>query len=54
MSVGFYRAFEDEHRGSRDVIKERQRVYLPFIQPLKELYPNKTNINRTNYIDVNL
>ena len=40
MSGGFYRAFEDEHRGSRDIIKERQRVYLPFIQPLKELYPD--------------
>lgn len=45
MSVGFYRAFEDEHRGSRDVIKERQRVYLPFIQPLKELYPNSEAID---------
>ena len=40
MSDGFYRAFEDEHRGSREMIKERQRVYLPFIQPLSELYPN--------------
>ena len=40
MSDGFYRAFEDEHRGSREMIKERQRVYLPFIQPLIELYPN--------------
>jgi SAM-dependent methyltransferase len=45
MSVGFYRAFEDEHRGSRDVIKERQRVYLPFIKPLKELYPNSEAID---------
>lgn len=45
MSVGFYRAFEDEHRGSRDVIKERQRVYLPFIQPLNELYPNSEAID---------
>jgi len=45
MSVGFYRAFEDEHRGSRDLIKERQRVYLPFIQPLKELYPNSEAID---------
>ena len=40
MSDGFYRAFEDEHRGSREMIKARQSVYLPFIQPLIELYPN--------------
>ncbi|MDF3034812.1 MAG: hypothetical protein K0S28_86 [Paucimonas sp.] len=30
----FYRAFEDRHRGSRDVIKSRLRVYLPFVRPL--------------------
>jgi SAM-dependent methyltransferase len=34
----FYRAFEDKHRGSHDVIKERLRVYLPFIEQLKSLY----------------
>ncbi len=33
----FYRAFEDRHRGSRELIKERLRVYLPFINPLKDL-----------------
>lgn len=37
MSENFYRAFEDRHRGSRDLIKSRLRVYAPFIQPLKEL-----------------
>ncbi|MFJ2985524.1 MULTISPECIES: class I SAM-dependent methyltransferase [unclassified Pseudomonas] len=36
----FYRAFEDEHRGSHDVIKERLQVYLPFALPLLTLYPN--------------
>ncbi len=34
----FYRAFEDKHRGSRELIRERVSVYLPFILPLKELY----------------
>lgn len=37
-STGFYRFFEDKHRGSRDLIRGRLRVYLPFVQPLKELY----------------
>ena len=35
----FYRAFEDKHRGSRELIKQRLRVYLPFINPLAGLYP---------------
>ncbi|WP_431482034.1 methyltransferase domain-containing protein [Pseudomonas thivervalensis] len=39
MSKNFYRAFEDIHRGSRDLIRKRQEVYLPFINPLKALYP---------------
>lgn len=34
----FYRAFEDRFRGTRDAIKARLRVYLPFIEPLKEVY----------------
>ncbi|SCC93038.1 Methyltransferase type 11 (modular protein) [Thiomonas sp. X19] len=34
----FYRAFEDRHRGSRELIKERLRVYLPLINPLKDIY----------------
>lgn len=33
----FYRAFEDRHRGSRTLIKERLRVYLPFIDPFKKI-----------------
>jgi len=36
----FYRAFEDKYRGSRELIKERISVYLPFVLPLKNLYPN--------------
>lgn len=34
----FYRAFEDRFRGSREVIKSRLKVYLPFIEPLKKIY----------------
>ncbi len=39
MSANFYRAFEDKHRGSRDLIKTRLCAYLPFIQPLALLHP---------------
>ncbi|WP_261309862.1 methyltransferase domain-containing protein [Burkholderia stabilis] len=35
----FYRAFEDRHRGSRDLIKSRLEKYGPFVQPLTALYP---------------
>ncbi len=34
----FYRAFEDSFRGDRSVIKRRLTVYLPFIEPLKDMY----------------
>ena len=34
----FYRAFEDKFRGSRDLIKSRLEVYLPFVMPLQEIY----------------
>lgn len=39
MTASFYRAFEERYRGSRALVKQRQEAYLPFIQPLKELYP---------------
>lgn len=35
----FYRVFEDRHRGSREAIKRRLTVYLPFLKPLREVYP---------------
>jgi len=35
MSSGFYRAFEDRHRGSQELILGRLEVYLPFIETLK-------------------
>ncbi|MBP1206776.1 O-antigen chain-terminating methyltransferase [Duganella sp. 1411] len=37
MSAGFYRAFEDRYRGSRETIKQRLRAYEPFIAPLAGL-----------------
>ena len=40
MIESFYRAFEDKYRGSRDLIKSRLRVYLPFVLPLQEIYPD--------------
>ncbi|MCY4126342.1 MAG: methyltransferase domain-containing protein [Pseudomonas sp.] len=39
MDSRFYRAFEDRHRGSRALIASRLEVYLPFLAPLKDLYP---------------
>lgn len=38
MNNSFYRAFEDRYRGSREMIKARQVVYLPFLEPLKQIY----------------
>jgi O-antigen chain-terminating methyltransferase len=35
MAEDFYKAFEDKFRGSRDEIKQRLRVYLPFLRALK-------------------
>jgi len=37
MKLDFYRAFEDKHRGSRELIKTRLRVYLPFLTALQEV-----------------
>jgi SAM-dependent methyltransferase len=42
---GFYRAFEDKHRGSREQIKNRQRVYLPLVSPLAHVYPGVQTID---------
>lgn len=35
----FYRAFEDRHRGSRELIKQRLRQYTPFLVPLAGFHP---------------
>jgi SAM-dependent methyltransferase len=37
--TSFYKAFEDRFRGSRALISERLKVYLPLIDPLKKVYP---------------
>lgn len=37
MSSLFYRDFEERFRGPSDLIKERLKVYLPFLLPLKML-----------------
>ena len=34
----FYRAFEEKHRGTRELIKSRLQVYLPFVLPFKDIY----------------
>ncbi|MCC7279338.1 MAG: methyltransferase domain-containing protein [Chromatiaceae bacterium] len=41
-TYGFYRAFEERYRGPRDLIKHRLGVYLPFIEPLRQLYAQCT------------
>ncbi|WP_456292384.1 class I SAM-dependent methyltransferase [Pseudomonas sp. AK106] len=37
MVARFYRAFEDRHRGSRELILERLQAYMPFLQPFLQL-----------------
>lgn len=39
MTNSFYRAFEDRQRGSRDLIKERLQIYMPFVKSLLNFYP---------------
>ena len=48
MSDNFYRAFEEKHRGTRDLIKLRQRVYLPFIEPIQSIYNDAKEIGRAH------
>lgn len=38
MNDNFYRAFEDRYRGSRELVKSRLQVYVPFVEPLKSMY----------------
>jgi SAM-dependent methyltransferase len=38
MADHFYKSFEDKHRGSREGIKGRLQIYLPFIQPLLKIH----------------
>jgi len=34
----FYKSFEDQHRGSRDLIKSRLSVYVPFIKKVQSIH----------------
>jgi O-antigen chain-terminating methyltransferase len=36
----FYKSFEDQHRGSRDLIKSRLSVYAPFIKKVQSIHPD--------------
>ena len=36
----FYLELENRFRGSRELIKERAKIYLPFIEPLKKIHNN--------------
>lgn len=42
MKDSFYSSFENKHRGSRESIKKRLDVYMPFIKPIKDVYPGDT------------
>ena len=45
MTVPFYRAFEDRHRGSRELISQRLQVYMAFLEPLKILYEDLDSLD---------
>lgn len=45
MTDHFYAAFEDRYRGSRELIYERLRAYLPFLEPLASLHPGSPLID---------
>ena len=45
MNNDFYKVFEDKHRGSRELIKSRLHAYLPFINPLNELYQHSQTVD---------
>ncbi len=45
MKDSFYSSFENKHRGSRESIKERLSVYMPFVLPFRNLYPGETIID---------
>lgn len=45
MNEDFYRAFEDKHRGPRKLIKNRLKVYLPFIKGLRNVHSEMTALD---------
>ena len=40
MNNNFYKSLEDKFRGSRDLIKERLTIYLPFLEVFKNIEQN--------------
>lgn len=44
-TTDFYRAFEDRHRGSRELIRKRLEAYGPFIEPLLGIYQHAKAID---------
>ena len=45
MEDEFYIRFEDKFRGNREMIKDRLKVYLPFIEPLRAIYPDNSALD---------
>jgi O-antigen chain-terminating methyltransferase len=45
MEDEFYIQFEDKFRGSRELIKDRLKVYLPIIKPLKAIFADMSAID---------
>jgi O-antigen chain-terminating methyltransferase len=43
--TGFYSAFEDRYRGSRELIKSQFGIYVTFVKPLREIYKNTIAID---------
>ena len=46
----FYFAFEAKYRGARELIKNRQKVYIPFIDHLKSVYKKMQHKNSYLYL----
>lgn len=44
-NTGFYRALEDRFRGSRDLVKSRFEVYVPFLEALSTLHPQPSALD---------
>jgi O-antigen chain-terminating methyltransferase len=45
MDDEFYIRFQNKFRGNRELIKERVKVYLPIVEPLKTIYPDSLVID---------
>ena len=45
MIDNFYKAFEDKFRGSRELILQRLKVYIPFLKIIHTIYPHSIVID---------